>query len=264
MRGSIYLKTLHDLHAQTLAWSLGLALLGAANVLLFPTFQSMPNLIGFLEQMPPTIRAIVGDVTAMAQLDGFLRTKLFDPLPLLLAVFVVSQGARLIAGEVEHKSIDLLLAQPVSRRRIVVGKFLAMVTATVFMTLILVASLVICCRFIEGESSARHLLLSTLNGLPLTWFFGAAALLGSCLLQRAQQASMIVGGTVVGFYVWETFRLLSPSLRPYDEFSLFAQHKAGVTLAGQVQAEPILVLLGLAAVLLVGAVVAFDRRDLAS
>jgi ABC-2 type transport system permease protein len=224
----------------------------------------MPNLLDFPENMPPAIKAMIGDISAMAQLEGFLRAKLFDPLPLLLAIFVVSQGASLIAGEVENKSIDLLLARPVSRRRVVVGKFLAMVTATVCMTLVLFVCLILCSRFIEAESSARNLLLSTLNGLPLTWASGAAALLGSCLLPRARHASMIVGGLVVGFYVWETLRQLSPSLRPYDEFSLLALHKSGVTLAGQIHLESILVLLGAAAVLLVGAVVAFDRRDLVS
>jgi beta-exotoxin I transport system permease protein len=264
MRGSIYLKTLHDLRGQILAWSLGLAAIAAANVLLFPTIQAMPRLIDFLESMPPAIQAMVGDVRAMAQLEGFLRAKLFDPLPLLLSIFAVSQGAGLIAGEIEMKSIDLLLARPIPRWRIASGKFLALMTATAAMAAALVLTLIVCARFVTTDVSARYLILSTANGLPLTWFFGAVALFFSCCLPRAKQAGMVAGGLVVASYVFETLRLLSNSLRNWDEVSLFAQQKAGFTLVGELHAGPIAWLLGLVVVLVVAAALAFERRDLAN
>ena len=264
MPGNVYLKTLHDLRGQILAWSLGLALLAAANVLLYPTVQNFPGLISFLENMPPAFKAMIGDVRAMAQLEGFLRVKLFDPLPLLLAIFAVSQGANLIAGEIEFKSIDLLLARPVPRWRIALSKFLALVTATVLMAAVLAVSLVICARFIETDVTAGYLILSTANGLPLTWLFGALALVGSCLLPRARQAAMLAGGFVVASYVFETLRLLSPALRSWDEVSLFAHQKAGVSLAGEVHTGSILLLLGVTILLAGCAALAFERKDLTS
>jgi hypothetical protein len=52
MSGSIYFKTLHDLRGAIAAWSVGIAAIGAVNVLVFPTMLQMPGLIDFLDNLP--------------------------------------------------------------------------------------------------------------------------------------------------------------------------------------------------------------------
>ena len=262
--GNIYLKTLRDLRGSVLAWGLGLAAAAAANVLFFPTVQSMPGMLEFLDNLPPAFKAMVGDVRAMVQLEGFLRAKLFDPLPLLLAIFIVPRGAALIAGEIELKSIDLLMARPVPRWRVALGKFLALATATVIITAFVAAAAIICTRIIETYISAGYLVLSTLNALPLTWLFGALAMFFSSSLPRARHASLATGFIVVASYMFETLRLLSTSIRSWDEVSLFAHQKAGFTLAGVIHWGPIGLLVGLVVLMTIAAAVAFERRDLAS
>lgn len=264
MPGDVYRKTLADLRGATIVWSLGLAGLAAVNVLLFPTIQAMPDLVQFLEHLPPAFKAMIGDVGDMVRLEGFLRVKLFEPLPLLLAIFSVSQGAALIAGEVEHRSVDLLLSRPVRRSRVLLEKALALATATVVITAALTLGLLASVPRVAGEVDARALVLSAANALPLTWVFGAAALLGSCALLRSRGASLIAGGLVVASYVFETLRVLSPPLRGWEPVSLFAHAKAGVSMAGQVSPGPILLLLGLAAALTAAAALVFARRDLAA
>ena len=262
MPGSIYLKTLHDLRGAVVAWSVGIAALGAVNVLVFPTVQQMPGLISFLDNLPPALKAMIGDVHAMVQLGGFLKIKLFDPLPLLLAVFGVSHGAQLIAGECEHKSIDLLMARPVRRWRVVVEKFAALASGMVVVALTLAVSLVISAGVIGAEVSAGYLVVATVNGLPLSLLFCALALVGSCALRHARQAALMAGSIVVASYVLETLRILSPALAGWRPVSLFAYHKAGFSLAGEVSVAPVLLLLGITVALVVGAMVAWERRDL--
>jgi ABC-2 type transport system permease protein len=48
----------------------------------------------------------------------------------LLIIFTTGIGARAIAGEEESGRLDLLLAYPVSRTRVVVQRFAALVVAT--------------------------------------------------------------------------------------------------------------------------------------
>jgi len=262
MRGNVYLKTLADLRGQILVWSAGLIGIAAANVLLFPTVQSFPGLISFLDSMPPAFKAMVGDVQSMAQLEGFLRVKLFEPLPLLLAIFAVGQGAGLIAGEVEAKSMDLLLSRPVPRWRVVAGKFLALVTATILMTGSMAVGVVVCAKIIGADITSSYVVKSSANGLPLTWVFGALALLGSVITLRSRTAAVAVGVLVVASFTFETLRLLSPVLRPWTSVSLFAQQKAGVALDGAVDPGSIVMLLLVAVVVAAGAAAVFERRDL--
>lgn len=263
MRGSLYLKTLRDLQGQTLAWSLGLIGIAAVNVLLYPTVQNLPGLISFLENLPPAFKAMIGDLEAMGRLEGFLRVKVFDVMPLLLSVFVVSQGSALVAGEIEQKSLDLLLARPIPRSRVALAKFGALATAALALVLALALGLVVSARFVETDLAPDYLVIASLNALPLSWLFAALAVLASCALSRARHAALAVGGFVIASYVYETLRLISMRLRPLDEFSLFAWQKAGVTLDGTVHAGPILLLLLLTLGVVALAAVVLERRDLA-
>ena len=262
MGGRIYLKTLRDLREQILAWCLGLALLAAANVLLYPSFKDMQGMVTLLENMPPVFKAMMGDVQAVTRLEGFLRPKLLDPLPLLLAIFVVSQGAGALAGEVEHKSVDLLLARPIRRWRVVLEKYLAIATATAILCGVLAASLVLCTFCVDVEIDAVKLVPASLNALPLTWLFAALGLLGSSLARRPRHASLAAGGIVVASYVFETLQLMSPALAGWRALSLFAHHKAGYPLSGDPAVGSILLLLGIAALLVAAAAAAWERRDL--
>ena len=262
MRGSLYLKTLRDLRGAIALWSLGVAVVAAVNVLLYPTVQRMDGLVSFLEGMPRVFQAMVGDLSSLTRLDGFLFVKLFDPLPLLLAILGVSQGAQLLAGELEHKHVDLLLARPVRRWRVVVAKFLALATGIAVVVVVTGLAVVACARMIGADAAGGRLLLATLNSLPLSWLFAALAVLASSLARHPRPAGFAAGAIVVASYVLETLRLLSPALAGTRPVSLFAYHKASYPLAGSPDPAAALLLLGLGALLVAVAAVAWERRDL--
>jgi ABC-2 type transport system permease protein len=262
MIGSVYRKTMFDLRWHLTAWSVGLAAVAAVNVLLYPTVQQMPGLLAFLENLPPAVKAMIGDVREMAVLEGFLRVKLFDPLPLLLAVFGVSHGAQMIAGEKERKTMDLLMGQPIRRWHVVLEKYVAVATACTVLCCAVMIALLVSILFVGSPVRADHLVLATANALPLTWLFTALAIGGSCLFRRSRQAAFMAGSVVVSAYVFEALRLLSPTLSSWRSVSLFAQHKAGYSLSTGLHAAPILLLLGIALLVVVASAAVWERRDL--
>jgi ABC-2 type transport system permease protein len=264
MKGSVYLKTLTDLRGTMVAGSLGMALIGAVNVLLFPTIQNMEGLVAFLDGLPPVFKAMIGDLSAMVRLEGFLHVKLFDPLPLLLAIFGIAHGSQLLAGEIEHKHVDLLLARPIRRWRVVLAKYLAVAVSVTVLAAALAVTVVICARVIGAGADPAPLILATLNGLPLTWLFTALALLGSSLTAHPRRAAFGAAAVVVLSYVLETLRLVSPALAGWRSVSLFAYHKAGYPLVGAPDPMAVMILLGLTVLLVAGAGVAWERRDLVS
>ena len=264
MKGSVYVETLRDLRWTVAAWSAGVAFLAAINVLIFPSLQQMEGLVAFLENLPPVFKAMIGDIAAMTRLEGFLHVKLFDPLPLLLAIFGVSHGAQLLAGELEHKHVDLLLARPVRRWRVVLAKFLALTTGLALIALATALATWACARAIGAETSTARLLLGALNGLPLSWLFAAMAVFASALVSHPRPAAFGTGAVVVASYVLETLRLVSPTLAGWRPFSLFAHHKAAYPLTGAPDPWSTLLLLALAALFAAGAAAVWERRDLAA
>jgi ABC-2 type transport system permease protein len=264
MRGSIYLKTLRDLRWATIAWSVGVAAIAAVSVLMYPTLQRMEGLVAFLDGLPEVFKAMIGDVSAMARLEGFLHVKLFDPLPLLLAVYGISHGAQMLAGEVEHKHLDLLLARPIRRWRVVVAKSLAVMTGLVVIVAVTAVCIVICARAIDAQPPLGHLVVATLNGLPLTGVFTALALLGSSLASRPRAAGFTAGAIMVASYVLETMRLMSPALAWFRPVSLFWYQKASYPLEGAPDLAAVGLLIALTVGLIVAACLAWERRDLAA
>lgn len=264
MKGSVYVETLRDLRWTVAAWCGGLAFIAAINVLFFPSLERMEGLVDFLERLPPVIKAVIGDVAAMTRLEGFLHAKLFDPLPLLLAVFGVSHGARLLAGELEHKHVDLLLARPVRRWHVVLAKFLALATGVAAIALSTALATWACARVIGADTPTARLVLGVLKALPLSWLFAAMATFASAWVSHPRPAAFGTGAVVVASYVLETLRLVSPALSGWRPVSLFAHHKAAYPLAGAPDPRSAVLLLGIAVVFAAGAAAVWERRDLAA
>ncbi|MCP4573713.1 MAG: ABC transporter permease subunit [bacterium] len=262
MLSSIYLKTLRDWRGQILAWGIGIGVLGATNILVFPPFYEMEGLVAFMNNLPPVFKNLIGEIDAVVTLEGFLKMKLFDPLPLLLAIFAIPRAAQAITGELEHKSCDFLLAQPIRRWRVVVEKYLAIITALTILAFLLVVALLISSLFVDVPMNRWYIVRATAVSLPLSWMFAALALLGSCALPKSRHSAILAGSIVVGSYVFETLRLFSPALTRWKVVSLFAYHEAGVAVEGATATASTTLFLGLSLILILAAVTAFSRRDL--
>src|SRR3989304_5752380 len=120
-------KTLRDGRRGLLWWSLGLAGLAGITVLTYPAIRDMPGLDELMEGLPEALLALIGENDLLSP-AGYLNSQLFGAIvPLLFIFYGVGAGAGAIAGEEENRTLDLLLANPVGRTRVVVEKALAMV-----------------------------------------------------------------------------------------------------------------------------------------
>lgn len=91
--------------------------------LFYPSIQNQPGLNKLLESYPKELTALIGHVGDITSPEGFLRAEVFSfLLPLLLLIFAIGFGARSIAGEEEEKTLDLVLATPISRLQLVVAQ----------------------------------------------------------------------------------------------------------------------------------------------
>ncbi len=262
MLNCIYLKTLYDLRGQILAWGICVGALSAANVLVFPSFYKMEGLVTFMNALPPIFKNLIGEIDAVVTMEGFLKMKLFDPLPLLMAVFGIPRAAHAINGEIEQKSCDFLLAQPIPRWRVVVEKYLAIITAITILTVMLAVALLLSTLVVDIPVNYRYIITATASCLPLSWLFTALGLLGSCALPKARHAAILGGSVAVGFYVFETLRVFSPVLTSWKSVSLFAYHEASVAREGAAIGTAVALFLSLSLILVLSAVAAFARRDL--
>lgn len=133
MLRSVAAKTLFDQRRALLGWILSLALLIAMYVAIWPSMRGQPSMSEFLDQMPEAMRSLFATTGAdMSTPVGYLQVELLSFMgPLVLLLYTVTAGAGAVAGEEDRRTLDLLLATPVSRTRLVLHKLLAMIVGAV-------------------------------------------------------------------------------------------------------------------------------------
>ena len=255
--------------AKTASEHQGLLLVTAAlmffmmGVLMGPMYTAIDSaLLKMSDQFPETLLALFGGGD-LSTPEGFYQIETFGLIaPLAVMVVAVAIGARALAGEEAHRTMGLLLANPVSRSTVLLQKAFAMVLygfAVGFATFagVTVGSLLGGLGMNIGNIAAASL-LATLVGLV----FGALALALSAATGRVSVAIYGTVGVALVLFVANAFLPLNESLAGYARWSPFHYYLSSDPLANGMQWRHGAVLAGLAAVLVAVAVVFFRRRDL--
>ena len=140
MLRNVALKSLRDIRRGFLWWSLGLIGFVALIVSVYPTVHSNPSLNKLAQDYPEALQAFIafGGAVDYSSAAGYLGIELFSLMvPLLLLVAAIGTGAGTIAGEEERGTLELLLANPVSRTKVVLEKTVALVLEVAGLGLVL-------------------------------------------------------------------------------------------------------------------------------
>jgi ABC-2 type transport system permease protein len=265
MLRDVLLKTLRDQRRSYPAWSVSVVLLAAMYISLWPSLRDS-SMADFLDQMPEAFRSLF----AMAGADlstpvGYIQVEFLSFMgPMLVILYAVLAGSAAVAGEEDRRTLDLLLATPVTRTRVVIDKAGAMVLGTLGLVVVLGASIVVEGSLVDMALPVDKVAAAMLHLGLLGLVFGALAMLvgagtGRLGLSRGVPALVAVVAYAVnglgGFVSW---------LEPWQRLSPFFQYAAhdplrhGVSwVAAAVAAATVVALVG-------GAVWSFERRDVAS
>lgn len=108
-------------------WCLGIVALVVLVDAFYPSIAGDPALDQMMSELPEALRPLIGpdDLTSPV---GYLASQLYlFFLPTVILVFGIGRGTSAIAGEEEDHTLDLLLAQPVSRPSLYLQKVLGVV-----------------------------------------------------------------------------------------------------------------------------------------
>lgn len=266
MRPSVFMKSLRDLGGPILAWGIGLLLLAAVIVCLFSSVRdngSLKSIDTIVQGLTPLIRAAILDVPSVTDFEGFMSLEFFHYLPLFLAIFAIVEGSATIAMEEERRTIDLLMAQPVRRWRVVIEKFAALIVATYAIAGLAGLGLVVATRFVPVEIPWYRLILAATNAVPPALVVGALSLLGSCAMRRRRYAAIVGAAFLAASFFLNVLGQIVNPLKPWRILSVFYSHRESRPLTGDLVPEHAVWLLTATTVLVLVAVFAFRRKELA-
>lgn len=266
MRPSVTAKTLRDGRQSMVWWSAGIVGLVTMMVAVYPSVRDNANMQKLVENYPEALKAFIafGGGVDYASAAGYLGSELFSlMIPLLLIVAAIGAGARAIAGEEEKGTLDLLLANPVSRRRILLEKLAALVAELAVFTLVLWAALAIGGAVAALHIAVGNLAAASLDAMLLALLFGSLALLVGGATGRRGLAIAVAAAGAVAAYLLNALAAIVPALDPVRALSPFYHYGAGDPLRHGLSIGHAAVIVVAAAVCALLAAPAFARRDLA-
>ncbi len=200
-------------------------------------------------------------------LDGSVALGFLHPIPLaLVAILAIGHPVAALAGERQRGTLEVLLARPISRRR-VYGTALA--ATLVFVVVALAANLAgvvagAVLLDVADELEPALLLLVWANASLLFATLGAIALAASASFDRVTPALGSVLAFALVSYAVELLGALWPDMAGWRPWSLFHYFQPAAILAGDASPWDPAVLAGVLATAVAYALWVYPRRDLAA
>ena len=240
-----------------------------------PTFWWTLAIAGFAGWMVVVVQQTEGQLRSLmkgsALLDNVLKLggsdtatnasilgALFIFMPVLLMAFAVTQANRWSADE-EDGRLELVLSTPQPRLDVLLGRFAALTTATVFISLVTLASTVVASAATGVTLDAGNVAAATLSMIPLALLVAAIGYLFSGWLRTAAETGLLSFLLVIWFFI----SFVGPGIKmPDATLRLSALYYYGTPLLHGVQAANLAVVLAVAAVALALASLRFVRKDI--
>lgn len=265
MLRSVYLESLWERRVSTIWWVLALVLLTAWIVAFYPAIRDSSELQDFITDFPPEMLAMFGiDPLLFTTGFGYLQGQLYSLIgPIILIGMCIGIGAGATAGEEERGTMDLLLAQPVSRTSVVVQKFLAMATLALVAVAAVGLVIVIANPLVDLKLSTAGIIGINVGLMFLGLTFGTMAMaVGAWRGTRALAAGVATAAAVVAWFI-NAFSPLVDWLATMQDFQPFSWYlKDDPLLDGPTVWH--LLLVGSTLLLLAGAVALFRLRDISA
>lgn len=257
----LFRKTLRDLRWQVFGYGFGLASITILYVSLYPTFSEMMSDI----QLPEAMQPVVGDISDMSNPRNFFQLELFFFwYPLLLSIWAIVASTAQIAGDDQDGTLELILAHPVSRRRLLIERSMGLAIGAFLIISLAALGMLVSVPFIDlkGEISLWELIVAPFGMLPFTLTLLGLGMLAGTLTSSRGQAVGLTSGFTVAFYLMELLPGFANSLDPlkYGSVFYYSDYKQ-ILLRGVVPLHQLLLLTGTVLSIMFAAV-ALETREI--
>lgn len=215
------------------------------------------------KQIPSSARAFISDTPNYFSPVGYLSSQIYYlVLPILLSILSIGAGSSLIAKEESTGTIELLLARPLSRAKLLAGKFSAGGLILTAVSLFAFISALIMAHIVNLPVGTLPLFITTLDCLVMAAAFGSIAFMITTI-KKARRASIGLAVLIaLGGYIINSLASTASALKWPARFMPFHYYHASDMLKGHYRWEDFAVMGGIIAACLIISWVSFRRRDI--
>ncbi|RBI62464.1 ABC transporter permease [halophilic archaeon] len=186
------------------ALAVGLSLLAAMVIWVYPSFADSIDLDRLLQSYPEPIVKAMG-IRTMSTLAGFLAVELYNfAWVILLGLYFAYSAASLVADDVERERMDVLLSLPVSRSRIVAEKFLSLLAPILVLNVVTAAVVYVGSLLVDDALTVADLVAVHALSIPYLLACAGIGLVASVAFDREAIAQRVALAVVFALFLVES------------------------------------------------------------
>lgn len=262
MLGDVLAKTLRDQRRAIAGWGAGIVATVAIMAALWPSVREMFD-DEMLADFPEVMQRLF-DLETMATAAGFFNIELFSiVMPAVLIAYGIGRGSRLVAGEEQDGTLELVIVTPVSRSRILLDKAAGLAIGTAALGAALGVTIVVASAVVGMAIPTTHVAIGAVAMILIGVQHGWLALAVGAATGRRALAIAVAGVWAVSGYLLHVLGALVDAVAPWQRLSPFTQAIGAGPVSGDV---PIgFVWLAVSSIAFVAAALPlFERRDIAT
>lgn len=245
-------------------WSVGLVAFISLELSVYPSIKkSATQLNQALSHLPGTVRSLFGSQDLFSPV-GYLNSRIFYLLlPLMLSILAIGLGSSLIAREESEGTLELLLARPVSRAKLLLAKAVSGFLIVLTISSVALVALVSLVKAVGLAVALPRIAFATLLAVDLAILFGSLAYFIASLGRVGRGASIGVASLIgLGGYIISSLEGNVHWLRYPAEALPYHYYNPTNVLNGSYTWAVAGLFAGLSLILLIGSWLAFRRRDI--
>ncbi|HET9539278.1 MAG TPA: ABC transporter permease subunit, partial [Candidatus Limnocylindria bacterium] len=267
--GSVFGKTLRDSRRATLiiGFAIGalLAVVAAGIISQFGTPEARDEIGNIVNAVPPIMQGLAGKPVNVETLGGYIQYKYGGFLPLVTGLWSILALSATLAGESRRGSMDILVAAPLSRRRIAWQKVLGHILMVGVAMAIVGTSIALAgntMAVLPGDAISAQAAI----GFAI-WLFLMSLAAGSLAFALAPfvgrgSAAGLAGAAMLGGFLLAGYQTAIPELAPFANLTWFGWTADHIPLANQFDWPSLGLVAAFVILMVVIGVEAFTRRDL--
>ncbi len=248
-------------------WCAGLIFFIFLTLIFYPTLQHQSaQLNKSFDSIPQTAKQLFTDTSNLFSPIGYLSSQIFYlMLPLLVGILAINQGMGLIGKEERDNTIEMLLARPISRGRLLFGKGLAGLVIVLVASGLATLFTALMCRLVSLDVKTDYVLEAGAAVILMGLAFGTVAFMLTALGRAGRAASIgITALFALGGYILVSLAPTITWLRWPAKIFPFDYYHSAELLTGAYNWLNAVYFGALIVVCLTIAWLAFRRRDLAN
>jgi ABC-2 type transport system permease protein len=266
---TIIKRAIKDHRYQLIAYIVGALIFLEMYISLFPTLQKQAKQLSKIIATYPAglMKAFNIDPATLtfSKLGPYLGMEQFNFVwPVLAIIFAISFANYSISGEIEKGTIEILLAQPVSRLKLFFSRYLAGFISLLVFSVITIFAIIPFASIQNIPIGFKSVWVLFVASFLFAWAIYGLAFLGSAIFSEKGKASILAASVLILMYVLNILGGLDSKLKALKYLSFFYYYNPTTAMEKyQFVGWSVVVFVGVALISTILAALWFNKRDVA-